>query len=510
MENESNITLRKKPNWRNMSYHNLSEILQKDSDMNSTMLNDSMKSLPNTSAGDNTLVQDLKQQIEELTLQLDSANEEIEKLSLENMTLKKSVEGYERKISIFKKIGVSDNLIMHITSPTVRKIKTIVTAESEVNENNMADSLTEAIAQTKDRDISTDLTGIEPKNVENLEENVSYNYETIPEVTKNDLENVHQYKNQTTATAQLDCKSLTKFVNINDQTKMIEQVEDKSLTNSVTAKNSRYFKSLTQKHDKNYNRNIVILGDQQVSGLSSDLLQSRKGTWNDTYKISAIVKKDASSSEVLASIDNLGGLCKDDKVVLAVGANETNPFSVINALSLNLNKLSNTNVLILPVVRNESLNIDLLNSYIDSIAKLHSNAIFLRPNELKLRVQYNYNIKQFYCALLNYAIDYEDYKNKYLVKKTQHITRFRFTDINVKTKTIKKGTIPYYFDKLQKQSEVKQSQSSIAEFKKGTIPYYFDKLQKQIKPKQNQSSINEVNIANKIAESPNKPKFFRE
>lgn len=154
--------------------------------MNSTILNDSMKSLPNTSAGDNTLGQDLKQQIEELTLQLDSANEEIEKLSLENMTLKKSVEGYERKISIFKKIGVSDNLIMHITSPTVRKIKTIVTAESEVNENNMADSLTEAIAQTKDRDISTDLTGIEPKNVENLEENVSYNYERIPEVTNND------------------------------------------------------------------------------------------------------------------------------------------------------------------------------------------------------------------------------------------------------------------------------------------------------------------------------------
>ncbi|CAG5053165.1 unnamed protein product [Parnassius apollo] len=91
-----NITVRNKLEKRNSSLRN---ILHSDSDSSNIELmpETSPRSLPNTTLLENSQIIDLKNEIDQLTLQLTSAHNEIMELNLENTNLRKTLEQYQKK-----------------------------------------------------------------------------------------------------------------------------------------------------------------------------------------------------------------------------------------------------------------------------------------------------------------------------------------------------------------------------------------------------------------------------
>ncbi|CAG4940166.1 unnamed protein product [Parnassius apollo] len=64
----------------------------------------SPRSLPDTTLLENSQIIDLKNEIDQLTLQLTSAHNEIMELNLENTNLRKTLEQYQKKESVYKKL----------------------------------------------------------------------------------------------------------------------------------------------------------------------------------------------------------------------------------------------------------------------------------------------------------------------------------------------------------------------------------------------------------------------
>jgi hypothetical protein len=153
------------------------------------------------------------------------------------------------------------------------------------------------------------------------------------------------------------------------------------------------------------NKNMYILGDEQVTGLSKLIQISRYGKCNDKYTSTAMIKSNASSFHVLSYCNNIQkSASKDDLVILCVGSNDTNPFAVLTNLSVALHKLSGFKVLIVPVWRNLYLDVRKLNNSIKRLVDNYSNCKFLK-------VKSSWKSKSAYlnklCSSINRFIDCE-------------------------------------------------------------------------------------------------------
>lgn len=100
MSFRDNITMRRPKNNLNMS----------DSIIFDSKNNYSHSSLPNTSKCDTSILIDFKAQVDKMHTELNTANEEICKLSLEISDLRRSNELYRKKIDMYKTVTVSDVL----------------------------------------------------------------------------------------------------------------------------------------------------------------------------------------------------------------------------------------------------------------------------------------------------------------------------------------------------------------------------------------------------------------
>ncbi|CAG4968715.1 unnamed protein product [Parnassius apollo] len=118
---KTNITLRK---HKSKSVTDLSIIIDECNVNYSNPFDTSTLSLPNTSITENDYTKNLQRQINEQKLLLESANEEVERLSLENIDLKKTLAQRENTLSLMKKIGISENLVM--SSPVIKRIKNFI------------------------------------------------------------------------------------------------------------------------------------------------------------------------------------------------------------------------------------------------------------------------------------------------------------------------------------------------------------------------------------------------
>ncbi|CAG4934924.1 unnamed protein product [Parnassius apollo] len=98
-----NITVRNKLEKRNSSLRNISYSDSDSSNIN-LMPETSPRSLPDTTLLENSQIIDLKNEIDQLTLQLTSAHNEIMELNLENTNLRKTLEQYQKKESVYKKL----------------------------------------------------------------------------------------------------------------------------------------------------------------------------------------------------------------------------------------------------------------------------------------------------------------------------------------------------------------------------------------------------------------------
>lgn len=101
MDNSENITLRKGARAR---AHSLSLSDIDDSVYHDQSLDGTSHSVPCISDDDTDLIITLKQQLKSLTMQLQGANDEIDKITLENSTLKKVNDSLMRENQLYKRI----------------------------------------------------------------------------------------------------------------------------------------------------------------------------------------------------------------------------------------------------------------------------------------------------------------------------------------------------------------------------------------------------------------------
>jgi hypothetical protein len=163
------------------------------------------------------------------------------------------------------------------------------------------------------------------------------------------------------------------------------------------------------------------------------------------------VKTQATTKQVLNSCDDLTStLTQDDMVVLAIGANDKNPYLLFSELGTALHKLRNHKVFIVNVLYNSSLNVNLLNYNINLLTRNYNNCKYIK-------MEYNENYLKRLGFKLNIEIDHHHYKNKYLSpRRIRAILAYNGrsdTKVkhNCKCKTLKQRTILHYFHITQPQ-----------------------------------------------------------
>lgn len=297
----------------------------------------SSQSLPNTSINDNEQVKILQEQILTQTLELKSAHEEIEQISLENTELKRKISLHEKTINLFKKIGLPESSFHSITSPVVNKIKS---------------SLNRTPAKSNPSSPNKNVIQIIhlEKKIKLLENQLQDANNEIKKLVLK-LENMHNNLQQ----------------NSDLSTKPIDILISTEQTGSTPA---------TANRDSHINmkRKIIILADQLGRGVRSRL-QDLVG---EEYLVTSVWKPGAKLCDILSSGQKeLMQLTNKDFVILLGGVNERNPFEFKCTSETWVQSLKNTNVLICEIPFNQYLNEKKLNYDFRYICNRHSNSIFV-------------------------------------------------------------------------------------------------------------------------------------
>lgn len=166
-------------------------------------------------------------------------------------------------------------------------------------------------------------------------------------------------------------------------------------------------------------RKLIVLGDQQASGIAPRLLNERHrkclGYIND-YDIIGIPKPNAPSAIILDQCSSLGQQLSDnDKLILCIGANDSNPKKLATELSIALRALVKTKVIVVSIRYNPYLNIMKLNEQLLQVVKRFPNCTFLNMSE---QFSYTQSYKMNLAISINNEINSVDYNEKYLVNST--------------------------------------------------------------------------------------------
>ncbi|XP_072929439.1 uncharacterized protein [Epargyreus clarus] len=263
-----------------ISTHSLS-----DNEENSITSDDSYirRSLPDLSTRINEDILDLKQKIEELTLQLNSAHLEIENLTLEKNTLLQKISQQDLKLNTLSAV--------HSPRSTLLVKKKTKKLNSTPTQNKSKTGTTVTLQNSENSDNSEEL---EKESLTQLEESRTLTNKKSPS---------------------------SKSSNVNQDTTHQQQVIDSN--------------------------KIWIYGTQQCSGLALALQKSREKSKYQKYTITSLTKPFADTEEVLRGCQALSNITESNKVIICVGENDTNPLKIITELSATCKKLKNHQVIIL-------------------------------------------------------------------------------------------------------------------------------------------------------------------
>lgn len=472
-----NVTLRKKTK----SINDLTILSNIDDSYDESISNEnihdsSVKSLPNYFT-DTEETNRLKSQITQLKTDLESAHVEIENLLIENSRIKSSLEECLEKINLYKQLGVSETLI----TPS-RQDKLVRSSQRKKNFKHMRCLHSENI----------------------------------------DISIQHHQPELTTPIRQSPTLSSTPVASKSSQSKIRCKTDTPSDGKTEESRNKTHnIKSiLEQSVERISSRTLHIFGDQQISGLYEYMIQNRKQNTIYNYNISSFVKPYSLSNETLKCCNSLCNLSQNDMVILAIGANDRNPYDIVNALSIALEKLQQTQVYIIQVIKNPFLNEHMINNHIRALVNTYQNCKLLSLNRKMFfnKAQYlftnNYNRYLYEVSLiLNYEINSENYNSKFLnIKNLKRLIKERqlnsTSQLVNKTAKVKKGTIPYYF---QAHSHTPNQSTATSIHKKGTIPFYFSKRNNNQSHQQptSQSVTNTLSYTNEKTPKTQSQNFFR-
>lgn len=199
-----------------------------------------------------------------------------------------------------------------------------------------------------------------------------------------------------------------------DEELIVEKLKhnDENMKSSSSTNQSQSFSKQTTSSPEYAHattKRIWIFSTQQCSGLASALFNSRKYTTYEKYSIYAQIKSNASTEEVLRECCN-AKFEKDDKIVLCVGENDSNPIKIVSELSHCLKIVKDVPIIVLGIVENKHLNENKLNEKMALFCKSYCNCHFLK-------ITSGYNILNETCHKINFKIDCLDYESNYMCPK---------------------------------------------------------------------------------------------
>lgn len=197
------------------------------------------------------------------------------------------------------------------------------------------------------------------------------------------------------------------------------------------------------KHDEPTRREcncptIHIFGGKQCVNLAAELIDTRHENMKTKYNIKSITKSHAPCENILMNV-NRDNISDKDIVILSVGEHDHNPTKLSVELSATLKNLKNVTVIVVGITSSDHLNEKKLNGTIKIICNVFENCHFISIDEVLPKKKYTQRL----CAEVN----------KIQAKLEQDIDLCKSklnNNVNIdngKKESIKKGTIPYYFNK---------------------------------------------------------------
>lgn len=409
MSNNNNVTFRRKNLNRSLSMESLDSLASCRSVKSMLDLSTHLKSEE---------YNELQNMIINLKEQLLSAHLEIEALNEENNSLKQKLNEEKQKTSQFKN--------MYISSISSSRNPCSLTCSAKGNRHL-----------------------INRANVSSRKLDLSLDFQT-PKVFKhpcieNNIEKPNIEDKQLKITSESQPFNDLKTTQIN--------------TECETAKHNT---SISQ--PKPETGNIILLSDNQGEGIVDLLIRNKSKLILKDYKISGIRKPDAPTEEVLSSCNLLAKeLTANDSVVIMTGSNDSNPFKFLMEMSLALKALNKCHVYVVNVLYNAFLNEGKLNYNLKLLAQNFNNFSFIEAKNnfsIVKQIIHKINIDQYNKSFLSF--------NK---KPT------KVAPIVKKSYTVK--DTPYFF---QKSRNINQKTQCTQQPRRGTIPYYFQVIDKTNKP----------------------------
>lgn len=225
----------------------------------------------------------------DLETNLKIAENEIEQLLSENISLKKQIEEYKNKLFHLTKICKSTEKIKNTTG--------------KINMNKTKMNFTQILPTT-------------PVSKENADE-ILLNKQNMVSSTPSGEKGIPDHINKILLN------------NITYKDKLQNRNLDCSLNHQIEIK------------DAPSKPNIFILSDEQTVGLSTNIIKTRINRWNDRYKTFALIKPNASSSEILNCCSSMVKYTnKSDVVIICTGGNDANPNRIFSNLCIALHTLT--------------------------------------------------------------------------------------------------------------------------------------------------------------------------
>jgi hypothetical protein len=251
---------------------------------------------------------------------------------------------------------------------------------------------------------------------------------------------------------------------ITELTKIIHQLEHRlllSLSSSTYLGEEKYTNCAQENEKERRSNKILIFGTQQCIDLASTLVHSRQNTKYGKYTVRGEIKSFALSADVLKVCENTI-INKNDKLILCIGENDYDLKLLSKQLKYVCFKYRDNDIILLNIFKNDYLELRKINNCIKNICNQYKNCQF---------AYCKYQSLNSMCRSINWIIDNLDYERKYLdvkklnalilrgepvrndkssnVQTQQHsdATSSNLTAIpsTHKTKNLQKGTILQYF-----------------------------------------------------------------
>lgn len=351
-----NVTIRKRTVILNVTTENSFDGLSDDADGSQSSLSVNSTPNPNRSfrelrLNNSYVVDELKETISTLTVKLDSAERELERLLAENFTLTKQLKDCDSKIKQLTKICMSTSGSSKSSAKNKRK----------------------AVNRTKlDFSKEPDEASGSPKTNTKIKSNPLPECEAniAPPITRE----THAKKPTPEPPANEILEEASKNRSLNTQTN--NGYKRPNAMNKHNNIHNKQFQDDFQQRLENgmSKRKILVVCDQQGKNLGL-CLNSLYGTYFD---ILCYTYPGADTKTLLNALHICGKeLAKDDFAIVLTGSNDTNPNEIFGNLYYSLQQFTQTNILISQVIRSRHLGERPLNHMIKHIAQQFKHCEFL-------------------------------------------------------------------------------------------------------------------------------------